>query len=210
MNTARLITLSLAMACLVGCASGEPVDDRYYSLVLAGSADDVSAPEGAQGRLIVGPVDIPRYLSGRGLSMQVSANQIETANHHFWAEPLDEAMSKVLALEVASRAGDYDVERESGRWTPNAACRVRIEFDAFHPTHQARVAVSGRFWVIVNGQSVRTEFSLPGRLTADGYSHAVDVLRSTLAELAGRISAALPDVAACADQPIATGPADQS
>ncbi len=198
MNAARACIVGLTLAGLAACGSSDTVEDRYYSLVLAAGSASESTEE-ATATLIVGPIELPRYLGGRGLSMQVGPNRIETANHHFWAEPLDEAIAKVLSSDVAARAEGYDVERESGRWTPEADCRVRIEFDAFHPTHEARVTVSGRYWISSPGAAdTRQEFNLSGRLTADGYGHSVDVLRDTLAELAVRIADSLPAASECA------------
>ena len=199
MNAARGFLIGLVLAGLAACGSSDTVEDRYYSLVLAaGSGGAGATSDAAQARLIVGPVELPRYLGGRGLSMQVGPNQIETANHHFWAEPLDEAIAKVLVLDIAQRTDDYDVERESGRWNFESDCRLRVEFDAFHPTYDSRVTVSGRYWFAnSSGGSVREDFNLSGRLTDDGYAHAVDVLRDTLAELADQISGSLPPAAEC-------------
>ena len=200
MNVARGILIGLVVSGLAACASSDTVEDRYYSLVLAaGSGGAAATTDEPRARLIVGPIELPRYLSGRGLSMQVGPNRVETANHHFWAEPLDEAISKVLVRDIAERSGDYDVERESGRWNFDSDCRLRVEFDAFHPTHDSRVTVSGRYWLAHRSAgSVREDFSLSGRLTADGYAHAVDVLRDTLADLADQISESLPPASECA------------
>ena len=129
--------------------------------------------------------------------MQVGPNRIETASHHFWAEPLDEAIAKVLARDIDERTDGLIVQREFGRWTADADCRVRVEFDSFHPTYQTEVVVSGRYWVISEDGSARGDFSLPRRLTADGYAHAVDVLRSALEALADQISGDLAANPAC-------------
>lgn len=211
MNAARVLLAGFALACLSACGSSVTVEDRYYSLVLAaGNGGTAGTAEGAPGRLIVGPIELPRYLAGRGLSMQVGPNRIETANHHFWAEPLEEAIAKVLVNDISERVDGFDVERESGRWTPAADCRVRLEFDAFHPTHRSRTAVSGRYWIIAGDASTRNDFNLTGRLTADGYAHAVDVLRDSLSELAAEISENLPAASGCGTGPAGAGPVDRS
>jgi len=194
MNAAHILVAGMAVACLAACGSSSTVEDRYYSLVLAAGSASAAADEGAP-TLIVGPIELPRYLGGRGLSMQVGPNQIETANHHFWAEPLDEAIAKVLVRDIAEQTDQFNVERESGRWSGNEDCRVRIDFDAFHPTHQSEVVVRGRYWVISGESSDRADFSLGRELTRDGYANAVDELRRVLQTLAGDISRS---VAACA------------
>ena len=200
MNVVRVLLVCLAGACLAACGSNDTVDDRYYSLVLAaGDSASEERTEPAEAMLIVGPVELPRYLGGRGLSMQVGPNRIETANHHFWAEPLDEAIAKVLAGDIAERTTGFEVEREAGRWNYDADCRVRVEFDAFHPTYQSEVVVSGRFWIVNDDDSTRGDFSLRRGLTSDGYAHAVDVLRGALGQLADQVSESIAAEPGCGD-----------
>jgi len=101
------------------CAS-KPVEEHYYSLVLA--ADQANVPargDNTGAHLIVGPVHLPAYLNNQGMSIAVGANQIRTANHHFWAEPLEEAISKVLVLDI-SRLLDNTSPACSITWSWNA------------------------------------------------------------------------------------------
>lgn len=189
MIIARTFPITLTILVLSACGSSPLVEDHYYSLVLA--ADDSAAAiedESSTPRLIVGPIQLPTYLSVRGLPMQVGPNRIESAYHHFWAEPLDEAIAKVLTQDIAENTTGMNVERESGRFTAQEDCRVRLEFDAFHPTNTSRAVTSGRYWVLSKDASSRQAFSLTRTLTSDGYAHAVDVLRGILAELAQQIS----------------------
>lgn len=183
-NTFVVIVLLGLMAC-----GSNPVEDHYYSLVLA--ADDVMAPGGTEEKvahLTVGPVLLPEYLTRRGLAMQIDANQIRTANHHFWAEPLEEAIAKVLVRDIAKLASGVTVERDAGRWTGTGDCRLRIEFDKFHATDRSRVVTSGRYWVSSSDSDVRQEFDLTQTLSADGHASAVAALRRLLATLATQIT----------------------
>ncbi len=197
---ARFLSICVALAILAACGSAPPLPDRYYSLVLAADSGDVAGDEIANARLIVGPIELPSYLSKHGIAMQMGPNRIESANHHFWAEPLDEAIAKVLTRDIAERTDGIAVERESGRWTPSEDCRVRVEFDAFHPTNNSQVVMSGRYWISSENSSDSQEFSLSRSLTIDGYAHAVDVLRDTLAVLAQQISEDVQGEPACAGQ----------
>lgn len=198
MKRARYLLPGVAILLLAACGSNRVVQDRYYSLVLA--ADDTAAlsnDETAHARLIVGPVQLAGYLGGRGLPMQVGSNRIESAQHHFWAEPLDEAIGKVLVRDIAAHVDGVDVEREAGRFTRQEDCRVRLEFDAFHPTIESRVVTNGRYWISFGDESRRHAFNLTRTLTMDGYAHAVDVLRSTLASLAQQIAEDVQGAPAC-------------
>lgn len=198
MTRAGLCVLGVAIMWLSACGSSPAIPDRYYSLVLAGN-DVVSEgiDEAATARLIVGPVQLPAYLGERGLPMQVAPNRIESAHHHFWAEPLDEAIAKVLTRDIARHTNGIDVERESGRFTPTGDCRLRLEFDAFHATSESSVMASGRYWIISKDTSDRHAFGLTRTLEVDGYAHAVDVQRGMLETLSQQISDDVQGTPAC-------------
>ena len=185
---------------LTACASN-PVEDHYYSLVLA--ADAVSATDVmaiAAARLIVGPVQLPEYLDKRGLTIQIDSNQIQTANHHFWAEPLAEAIAKVLVRDIAHLNSGLPVDRDAGRWTGAGVCRLRIEFDKFHATSNSRVVSSGRYWVTSADSSAKQEFALNETISADGYAHAVEALRRSLGMLAEQITETIENNSSCSGE----------
>ena len=188
------IGLLAALLMLASCGGAPPVQDEYYSLVLAGEGGAAPADDGRY--LIVGPVELPDYLRRRGLPLQVDEVRIRTANHHFWAEPLDEAIAKVLVTEIAARSG-MRVDRDAGRWTPAADCRLRIEFDRFHPTNAAQVTVSGRFWLAGQEQMIVREFDAVRPLPSDGYATAVSELREALDGVATTVVSALDEVPDC-------------
>jgi len=184
----RSYILIAALAGLAACAS-KPIDDHYYSLVLAADNSEVPAiAEDANAHLIVGPIQLPAYLDNRGLAIQLGSNQIQTANHHLWAEPLQEAISKVLVRDISSRIDNVAVDRDAGRWTVAGDCRLRVEFDKFHATSESRVVSSGRYWISSTNQSAKKDFDITRVLSADGYTHAVEALREILRTLAAQIT----------------------
>lgn len=193
----RASFIVVALTALGACAS-KPVDDHYYSLVLA--ADNVEATvraEDAKAHLIVGPVGLPAYLNKRGLTIQSGSNQIQTANHHFWAEPLEEAISKVLVRDISNLIDNVTVDRDAGRWTIAGDCRLRVEFDKFHATSESRVTSSGRYWISSSSTSIKKEFDVTRVLSADGYSHAVEALRELLGTLATQITDTINSKSLC-------------
>lgn len=181
---------------LAACAS-KPIEEHYYSLVLAADNSAASVDAAANALLIVGPIQLPEFLNKRGLTIQVDSNQVQTANHHFWAEPLDEAIAKVLVRDIARRNGDLSVERDAGRWTGAGTCRLRIEFDKFHATNRSSVVSSGRYWVSAADSTVKQEFDVTRRLSADGYGPAVAALRESLDDLATQINETINDNSQC-------------
>ncbi len=192
----RIHTTALTgiLVSLVACAS-DPAQDHYYSLVLVpGNEAPVivadKAENNANPRMIVGPVQLARYLEQPGLPIQTSESQIQSARHHFWAEALDEAIAKVLVQDIGRHMDSVVVERDSGRWTQDGHCRVRVEFDRFHATNDSRVTASGRYWIhsTTTPAVTKKEFNIVRTLSADGYAHAVRQLRAILATLALEIS----------------------
>ncbi len=197
MNHTRNSFVALVFFALVACAS-KPVEEHYYSLVLAADqAGTTVKDDNAGAHLIVGPVHLPAYLNNRGLGIAVGANQIRTANHHFWAEPLDEAISKVLVLDISRLLDNVVVERDTGRWTAAGDCRLRLEFDRFHATDESSVVSSGRYWVASSEASIGREFHIANSLSADGYGHAVETLRQSLGTLAAKIAATVESDPLC-------------
>jgi uncharacterized lipoprotein YmbA len=173
---------------LTACAS-KTLEDHYYSLVLAADPGAATVDAGeTTGQLLIRPVMLPDYLDQRGLVIQLGSNKLQTANHHFWAEPLRDGISKVLVQDIAAGNVALAVDRDLGGRGPLASCYLDIEFDKFHATNNARVVSSGRFWIVSDDRRIRQEFDLSGELHADGYAHAVDALRGLLGEIADQIS----------------------
>lgn len=198
MTNTRHLVVGVTALLLSACGSSPVIEDHYYSLVLAaGDSAGTEVAQGAAAILVISSVQLPAYLERRGLPMQTGPNQITTANHHLWAEPLDEAIAKVLAGDIAARTDGIDVERAAGRHSPEGDCRLRLEFDAFHPTSNSRAVARGRFWIVAGDKSSRHAFNISRTLTTDGYAHAVDRLRETLQSLADQVADELRRAAAC-------------
>lgn len=199
MNRARTIFVTLVISGLTACAS-QPAQDNYYSLMLA--TEDVTMPVSdgkAKGQLIVGPIRLASYLTQPGLAIQIGRNQIQMANHHFWAEPLDEAIAKVLVRDISQTTETLLVDRDAGQWTAEGDCRLRVEFDTFHATDDSRVVAAGRYWVHQHDRSrpSKNAFDIVRPLTTDGYAHAVHQLRASLDTLAKEMFEHMQATSAC-------------
>lgn len=208
MRRSYSIAFVLLMLSMSACSS-QPAKDRYYSLTLEAGDATTSAQSGAaKTQLIVGPIQLARYLDQAGLAMQLGANQIRIANHHFWAEPLDEAIGKLLVRDISSQVSNIAVDRDAGRWTDDGNCHLRVEFDRFHATQDSRVVAAGRYWIRDNesASSIKREFDLVRALSDDGYAHAVGQLRATIGSLADEIVENVVESGGCAAD---TGKLDQ-
>jgi len=87
---------------VAGCASSPPV--RYYSL----AASDVVARSGTDALPVVGlgPLELPGYLSRPQIVRRNADAEMAIDDFHRWAEPLDEAMHRVIAANLERDIGD--------------------------------------------------------------------------------------------------------
>jgi uncharacterized lipoprotein YmbA len=178
----------------VACGS-TPVEDHYYSLVLdAGPSSSSSASASADVNLGLDRIVFPEFLQSRNLITQVGTNEVLTAQHHFWAEPLDDAISKLLIRYIGSQVDDINVD-----YSINAAadCSLRLEFDQFQATDRGAVVASGRYWLNSSERSLKREFEYSVAQQTDGYKSAVLSLGSAVRTLAGDISDELISSGVC-------------
>lgn len=203
MNRVHTVFVILVISGLTACAS-QTTQDNFYSLMLA--SEDLTQPvtdEEATGQLIVGPIRLANYLTQPGLAIQTAPNKIQMANHHFWAESLDEAIAKVLVRDISQMTQTLLVDRDVGQWTSEGDCRLRVEFDKFHATNESAVAVAGRYWVHQRGRSRpwKKEFDIQRPLATDGYAHTVQQLRASLDTLAKEMFKYTQVTSACPSKP---------
>lgn len=97
MNPFRIRSLAcLGMVlCLAACGSSPP--NQYYRLTPQANPTTT----GEQPALGVGPVSIPDYLRRSGMVYAGEGNQLLIAEQERWAEPLDEGIKRVVALNLA-------------------------------------------------------------------------------------------------------------
>ena len=173
---------------LFACASSSK-QVKYYSLTL--NSDYQSLPTAnhqdntEHTHVIVEPVRLANFLRQEGLVLQIGEHEIVTANYHRWAEPLDEAITKLLAHELNNKSDHYQFARKMGAWNQNAALHLRFEFDKFHATDNAKIVASGRYWLYEKNKTLKMEhaFSVSSHLTRDGYLHAVEKLEQSIGQL---------------------------
>jgi len=102
MNCARLVVLLVAVAWLVACTASPPV--RYYqlepvALQSASGGDDAIV-------LVIGPLSFPEYLQRSRMVRRGDGAEVLVDEFHRWAEPLGDAVPRVLAANVDGLAGD--------------------------------------------------------------------------------------------------------
>jgi len=100
----RIITLLLLCGLLVAC--GSTPRSNYFML----SADATGLPDGSGPSLGVGPISIPDYLKAREMVLNRSDHALRMAEYDRWAEPLDSAVLRVLAVNLSSLMDSQNIQ----------------------------------------------------------------------------------------------------
>ncbi len=192
MKTVKNILTVFTVLLLVACISSPTDRVKYYSL----SLDSGEAPTSVSNSLnqqelqvVVGPVQLPKFLRQDKLIMQIGAHEIYSANFHRWAEPLEESVAKVLIQALNKENTHYRFSKIFPQWRKNAQFNLKLEFEKFHATDAAEVVVSGRYWLYDNQSNLKIDqtFNLSDTLTQDGYLHTVEKLQGRLHQLSNEI-----------------------
>lgn len=186
-RTGLLIVVFLS-ALLAGCGSTPPT--RHFLL------ESVVAPSGSASgpRIGISELEVSQYLLAPQLQQRSAPNVLERAPFERWAEPMDDAVERVLLLDLAAAAGTESVRLAPWPrdWVPDWELKVRIERLDGGSGEATLVAI----WSFQDGARSRpandriTRLAMP-RSGGDGAALAAD-LSALLGEFARRVSAELP------------------
>ena len=175
--------LFLALLLTAGCANREP--PRYFTL-------EATKPNGSgeSGPSIgLRPVEIPAYLRRSAIARETADHELMINTQERWAEPLEDGIRRVRALNLAATLPTNDVRRYP--WTASRRPDVVItlqfmEFEAAPST--ARLVVEVEIAVgdtLAHSQLVSLSTALP--LDASG-SEIAKAFSQLMRELAGVIT----------------------
>jgi uncharacterized protein len=172
---------------LVGCASSSSSNLNYY-LLDSGNSGITGAIQANEPRplLLLGEVTLTELLRQSSLLVQLEDHQMHYALQHIWAEPLEEAIPRVLLKDLRQRSYDFNFERGSTEWFGKETYRLKIQIDQFYPNAEQQVVLSGRYWLttVEGDKTIARDFLLTDTLSQDGYGHAVVKMRRLVTLLA--------------------------
>ena len=142
----RRMSLMLGLLVLVaGCASPPPV--RYYRL--DAMELEPQATTGEPVVLALGPMSFPDYLQRPQLVRRGAGAEVTVDEFHRWAEPLDEAVPRVLAVNVSALADGVVV-------VPGTRRPLTPDYRLFGTVHRLDTDASGETVMLV-------QWSISGR-----------------------------------------------
>jgi len=147
---------------LAGCGSSPPTN--YYVL----SSHDGATPSGDAPSLGVGPVTVPEYLNRADLVTGRAGNTLEIASFDQWAEPLDDGIKRVLAINLAGLLNTQNVHIHP--WEPARAPKYAVRINLLQLDTSAGQATLAAEWQLygpgatgaTTGRLSRLQQPLPG------------------------------------------------
>lgn len=188
MRRAGLLMVVLLAASGIGCGTTPPT--RHFLLE---SVVDPAGPATGP-RIGISGLEVSQYLLAPQLQQRSGPNALERAPFERWAEPLDDAVERVLLLDLAAAAGTESVRLAPWPrdWLPDWELKIRIERLDAGSEGATLVAI----WSFQDGARHRpaqdriTRLSMP-RSGEGGAALAAD-LSALLGEFARRVSVEIP------------------
>ncbi len=185
MRIIKALLIALSIISLFSCASS-PADVKYYSLSLTSSHN---VEHKNKKYVVIEPIHLAAFLQQDGLVMQMGEHEIYTASYHRWAEPLDEAIGRLLTQELNTLSSHYYFETSEAQWHKKAKYHLRLNFSRFQATDHATVSVAGHYGVYLKGSVLKFDqtFLISDKLKKDGYLYSVEKLKQAVHQLATQI-----------------------
>jgi len=188
-------------ALVAGCVTLKRTPEaRFFALrstieALAPAGPPAGPPAG--GNLLgVLPVTLPGHLDRPQVVTWTGPGEIRIDEFLRWAEPLDSAIARVLAEDLAALLPEHRVIRAPWPSRTPLVCRVRVELSRFGPREDGEVGLEGRFVLLPErserpyvARSVRLRRGGPGRATDPGAG--VEAMSELLGDLGREVAAAV-------------------
>jgi uncharacterized lipoprotein YmbA len=185
----RIALVVCVCALLAGCFGGPAAKLNYYTL----SSPEAPAPAGMSSTLAVyvGPVTVPEGVDRPQMVMRLDANQVAIDDLNRWAEPLKNAIPRVLADNLMRELGTPRVmiSRQSAALDFDA----RVAVDIQHFESSPAGAFVDALWTIKDskGSAPRTGRSTYREAGAGGAEAVAAAHSRALAKVAKDIAGAI-------------------
>ncbi len=199
LNTRLILFAGLAITLALGsCASSPEVN---YYLLTANSKDNLGSSNPANNisvSLGVGPITVPEYLQRSQIVYSMDGNNLTIAQQDFWSEPLDSAISRVVAYNLMRLNKNSSIVTFPwrGDQSPHYAIRISIIELNRSSTNIAHLEAE---WTLLDQQSKsilgNQIFSATVEMSEFSYLALAGAYSELLAVLSENISAAVNTLA---------------
>lgn len=178
------LSLSLVLALAAACGSSPPVN--YYVL----SAQEQAFPSGNSPSVGIGPIRIPEYLARDKLVTSREGNSLVISAADRWAEPLEDGIQRVLAINLAGQLDTQEILLFP--WRQGHAPRYGVRVNLLGLDANDEKATLSADWIVyrpgsedvLSRQLSQLQTPLPGDVNnAEGIAAAYSALLFQLSEV---------------------------
>lgn len=148
-----IVLLAGVVLSMTGC--GEKIAIRYYlleSIPPSGEQTVAVTPDDRNLLIGVGPVTIPEYLKRTEMVTRDSRNQLELADYHQWAEPLENSVMRVLTANLSGLLPGERITVLPWRATSDIDYQIKVDLIRLDSENADRAFLEAR-WVVLTGKS---------------------------------------------------------
>jgi len=199
-----ILTMVLGMLALPGCGLlSAPTDSTRYAVLasldeLPGEAAPGVAAQNSSVRVGLGPVTLPEYVRRPEIVSRVNGTRIVLSATERWAEPLDEALVRVLAIDLERSLGVGRIVDYPWYECDRPAQQIEIAFSRCERDETGNVVVVAR-WSLRDLEGGTAPIEKDSRIvretTGSGGASTALALSQALAELSREIAGARPTAA---------------
>ena len=190
--------LPIVALLLAGCVGlgPRPESARFFMLTPVAAEDGTGgAPDEVSVRVGLGPVVLPGYLDRATLVRRVGTNQLQLSASDRWAEPLPEAVARVLQENLTALLGTGRVVLYP--WSPGTRIdtRVNVELLRFEPGPDGGTDLEAR-WTVRDAPGTRLlarESHVTEPAAGGDTAAAVAAMSRALATLSAEIAGGVRD-----------------
>lgn len=192
------LVIFVVSALLGGCFGTSP-PSRFYSLTSEGEAG-ISAAEGVNVVVRVGPVMLPSYLDRRQIVTRSGANEIKMAEYDRWGGSLDDEIGRQLVLNLSKGLASRHISAIPWRAVSLVAApvlyRIPVSLNRFDGTPGGSVVLDATWGVIVkkDGQEnvlVSRESTITEPVGGNDYASLVAAMGKAVEKLGNEIAGSI-------------------
>jgi len=182
--------LALLFVLLAGCAANDAPGTTLYTLPVSPWPGAAAGESRVDETVVIGRVDLPRYLSNEGIVMQLSEVEVQQARNHIWAGALSQQLKQALQQHLTAALPHARVLQGGPQSRASDTLWVDLELTAFQGHYDGKAVVRGAWQIRRSaGEALsRQSFAVEQTLGADGYPALVKALARAWAEVAARLA----------------------
>jgi uncharacterized lipoprotein YmbA len=136
----------------------------------------------------IGPLNIPEYLQHTRISYWKTPNQLMLQENHYWAEPLEQGISRVLSLNLQTTSPQWRVVQFPWRNSQRPAYAIRVDIQRLDALSDHAIIVASMDLIDIKTNNIIRSKQFSSRVASAPHSAAIakafsELLQQTAASM---------------------------